>query len=274
MAKLLPKPPGPAAGWTDGTAKSLGSHASTGDVSPCTAQTLSLSPSLTCARLFPCTAVPGPGSDVVQQRAAEEPFVQLCLQGPDMQPDAHQPPLAADLQREGQCQGQLCQAGKILHGDTGKESPREGVTQLPAGEALGTARVAQSPAAVPSLGNALDQVLRVSHRASAQAPSGIPPFPCTHQLTAPEHFAVHLGEAHLAAQAGERRELMEDTGPAASKPPCPLFYAGHGDPKSLLHALLKAEHPLTLRTAQLENTQLQLPVKGQEARSAHVSHHG
>lgn len=98
------------------------SRASMRAASPCPAQTLSLSPSLTCARLFPRAAVAGPGSDAVQQWAAEEPFMQLCLQRPDAQPDAHQPPLAADLQREGQCQGQLCQAGKVLHGDTGKES--------------------------------------------------------------------------------------------------------------------------------------------------------
>lgn len=58
---------------------------------------------------------------MAQQRAAEKPFMQLCLQGPDTQPDTRQPPLAADLQREGERQGQLCQAGVILYGDTGKE---------------------------------------------------------------------------------------------------------------------------------------------------------
>jgi len=97
------------------------SRASVGTAGPCPAQGLSLSPSLTCAGLLRRAAALGPGSDAVQQRAAEEPFVQLCLQGPDAQPDAHQPPLAADLQREGECQGQLHQAGVILYGDTGRE---------------------------------------------------------------------------------------------------------------------------------------------------------
>lgn len=57
---------------------------------------------LTCAGLFPHAAVLGPSSDVVQKGAAEQPLVQLCLQRADAEPDAHQAPLAADLQGEGE----------------------------------------------------------------------------------------------------------------------------------------------------------------------------
>lgn len=63
--------------WEGATAQQnhSGSRVSMGAASPCPAQSLSLSPSLTCAGLFPHAAALGPGSDAVQQRAAEEPFV-------------------------------------------------------------------------------------------------------------------------------------------------------------------------------------------------------
>lgn len=108
--KDLPKPPHSGAGGSDPIAKSLWLQCNSGGrQAPALGRAV-----LTCAGLFPHAAVLGPSSDVVQEGAAEKPLVQLCLQGADAEPDAHQPPPAADLQGEGECQGQLCQARVIL----------------------------------------------------------------------------------------------------------------------------------------------------------------
>lgn len=186
---------------------------------------------LTCAGLFPHAAVLGPSSDVAQEGAAEKPLVQLCLQCADTEPDAHQPPLAADLQGEGQCQGQLCQARVILcTGDTARST--QGVTPCPPSACYkwraGHSR-AQHLAASPSLRDTLRDHQRVPESQCSGSKCEISPSSSTHQLAAPEDFAVHLCQAHLARQARESREQKEEVGLAAAKTShCPLSCGTQG----------------------------------------------
>lgn len=165
---------------------------------------------LTCAGLPPCAAVLGPSSDVVQEGAAEKPLVQLCLQGADAEPDAPQPPLAADLQGQRERQGQLCQARVILcTGDTARST--QGVTHCPpSGGCRWAQNSAQHLAASPSLRGTLEQVPRVSQKARARAPSVefLPPALTSWLLRRTLLFTFVRLTSHVRLGRAENRRRM------------------------------------------------------------------
>lgn len=159
---------------------------------------------------------------------------------------------------------------------------KESHSALPVGAAGGELGTAQCPAPgsiTLSIRDTLEQVLRVSHRASAQAPSGefLPPPALTSWLlrrTLLFTFVRLTSHIRLGRAENRRRMwvlLLPKQVPA-------LFPVGHRDPKSLLQVLPKAEHALTPGTPHyLENTQPKLPVTGKGTRPAseevNASHH-
>lgn len=132
---------------------------------------------------------------------------------------------------------------------------------------------AQSIAALPSLRDTLEQVLRVSQRASVQARNvEFLPFPALTSwlLRRTLLFTFVRLTSQVRLGRAENRWRMRVLLPV-NQAPAFLFSVGHRDSKSLLQVLPKAEHTLTVHSAathNLEDTQLELPMKGKGTRLA------
>lgn len=80
---------------------------------------------------------------------------------------------------------------------------------------------------------------------------GISPLPSTHQLAAPQHLAVHLGQAHLAVEAGGSRARLRALLPP--RPALPSIFGGMQRPQGLPQKQSKNPNPVSNTATRREN---------------------